>query len=71
MRLVEIDEGAEIEIGQDVAVAHQHPLVDAICGEADATGGAERLVLDDEPQLHVAEAFVGKVVGEGLGEIAE
>ena len=34
-------------------------------------GGAEWLVLDDEPELHVAEPVVGEVLRERVGEVAE
>ena len=60
--VVERDERAEVEVGEHVAVADEQPLVDALGREADAARGAERLVLDDEAQLHVAEAVVGEVL---------
>ena len=59
--VVERDERAEVEVGEHVAVAHDEPLVDALGREADAAGGAERLVLDRVAQLQVAEAIVGEV----------
>ena len=59
---VEREQLIQIQIGQHVAVADEHALVDALRGEADATGGTERLVLDDEPELDVAEAVVGEVL---------
>ncbi len=64
-------EGAQIEIGQHVAVAHHESLVDALGREPDSAGSAERLVFDHEPQLHVAEPLVAEVVEERVGEIPE
>ena len=61
----------EIEVGEHVAVAHDQALVDALGREADAARGPERLVLDDEAQLHVAVALVGEVLGERVGQVAE
>ena len=67
---MERDQGAEVEVGEHVAVAHDQSLVDALGGEADAAGGAERLGLDDEPHLQSPGA-VGEVTGEGVGQVAE
>ena len=62
---------AEVEVGEHVAVADEQALVDALGREADAAGGAERLVLDDEAELDVAEPVVGEVLRERVGEVAE
>ena len=40
-------------------------------GEADRAGGAERLVLDRVAQLQVAEATLGEVRLERVGQVAE
>ena len=63
----------EIESGEHVAVADDEALVDArvLGGEADAAGGAERLVLDRVAQLHVAEATAREVRDERVGEVAQ
>ena len=70
-RRVERHERVEVEVGEHVPVAHEHPLVDALGREPDAAGGAERLVLDDEAELDVPQAVVREVLLEGLGQVAE
>ena len=62
---------AEIERGEHVAVAHDEPLVEALGREADRAGGAERVVLDRVAQRQVAEATVGEVRLERVGQVAE
>ena len=62
---------AEVEVGEHVTVADDQALVDALGREADPARGAERLVFDDEAQLHVAVALVGEVAGERVGQVPE
>ena len=70
---MEGDQRADVEVGEDVAVDHEEPLVDAGLegGEADGAGGVERLGLDGVVQLHAGAAAVGVGVHEGVGPVAE
>ena len=75
-RLVELDERADVEVGEHVAVADDQPLVDALRREADAARGPERLRLlaEAEPGRRTGPPprwVVGEVLAERLGEVAE
>ena len=59
--VVEAHHRVEIEVGEDVAVADDDALVDALGREADRAGGAERLVLDRVAQDDVAEHVVARI----------
>ena len=52
--VVERHQGADVEVGEHVAVDHEEALVDAglAGGEADGAGGVERRVLDGVGQAH-------------------
>ena len=67
------DEGGDVEVGDDVAVDRQERVVDsgALGGEADRSGGVERLGLDGVAQLDTSATTVGKRGAERIGEIAE
>ena len=73
VRVVEGDEGGEVEVGQDVAVDDDEALVDAgvAGGEADGAGGVERLGLDRVAQPHAGARPVGIGSLEGVGPVAE
>ena len=66
---MECDELIEIQIGEDVAVTHEHALVDALGGKANPTGGSQWLMLHDEAEFHIAEAFVGEMLFERIRQI--
>jgi hypothetical protein len=59
--LVERDQRADVEIGEDVAVDHDEPLVDAGVerGEADGAGGVERFGLDGVVEVDAGAAPSG------------
>jgi len=67
---VEGDEGADVEVGQHVAVDHQERLVDAgeVRSKAHRAGRIEGLGLDgvDEADTRRAARRVG--LGEGVGQ---
>ena len=67
--VVEGDERADVEVGEDVAVDDDELLGDAgvLGGEADGAGGVERLGLDGVVQLHAVVDAVGVRLGEPSG----
>ena len=67
---MEREHGAEVELGEHVAVAHHEALVDAVGGEANTARGTEWLLLDRIAQPHVAEPVVREVLADRVGEIA-
>ena len=68
---MERDQVAEVEGGEHVAVAHDEALVEPLGGEADRAGGTERVVLHRVAQHEVAEAALGEVRLERVGQVAE
>ena len=71
--VVEADQPGHVEVGEHVAVDDDEALVDARLagGEADGTGGVERLVLDGVRQRDAGALAVGIGVEEGVGLVAE
>ena len=67
------DEGADVEVGEHVAVGDDERVVDAgvVGGEADRPGGVERLGLDGVVERDAAAAAVGEGREERLGPEAE
>ena len=59
--VVELDEPAQVEVGEDVAVHDEEPLADAgvIGSEANGAGGVAWLGLDGIVQAHSGAASVG------------
>ena len=65
-------EGADVEVGEHVAVDHQEPLGDAGVegGEADGARGVERLGLDRVVELDAGAQAVGLRLDERVGPVA-
>jgi putative FmdB family regulatory protein len=63
----------DVEVGEDVAVDRQHPLVQPgdPGGERNGSGGVERLWLHRVEQTHAGAGAIGELGGEGVGLVAE
>ena len=65
---VRLDDGGEIDVGDDVARDHEERLVELVHGVAHRTHGAERRVLGRVPHPHTELGAVAEVVADLVGE---
>ena len=70
---MELDEGGEVLVGEDVAVGHEEGVVDAgrAGREADGPGRVEGLRVDGVGQADARRVVVGERCEEGVGLVAE
>ena len=66
-------QGAEVEIGEHVAIDHHEGVVwlEDLGGESNGTGRVERLGLHGVRQSNASALTIGICLQEGLGEVAE
>ena len=65
--VVEVDDGAEVDVGQDVAGDDEEPLVELVLGVAHRTGRAERGRLGGVDHAHAELGPVAEVGADGVG----
>ena len=66
--LVEGDDLAEVDVGEDVAGDDEEPLVELVHGVADRAGGAERRLLGGVDHPHAELGAVAEVGADGVGQ---
>ena len=67
--LVLRDLGAEVDVGEDVAVEHEEAVVEQRLGELQRAAGAERLGLLDVAQAHAERRAVAEHVAHAGGHV--
>ena len=65
---VRLDDGGEVDVGDDVARDHEERLVELVHRVAHRTRGAERRVLGRVPHPHAELGAVAEVVADLVGE---
>ncbi len=73
LRTVEVHQGGDVEVGDDIAVHHEEGGVDPglACGKANGTGRVEELRFHGVAQLHAGSLSVREGLEEAIGKVAK
>ena len=66
--VVEVDDRAEVDVGEHVAGDHEEALVELVHGVAHRAGGAERRLLGGVDHAHAELGAVAEVGADGVGQ---